>query len=294
MLSISEELLCPIFTVSSRKDLYVMKSMITVVKEQIQNFYLIRRLSIFEVRSENSNNYLGILWELIKPMLLISIYAFVFGVGIRGGRDTGSDIPFLPWLLAGIVIWFFFNPGLTNGTKSIYKRAEMISKMNFPMSVIPTYVILSKLYAHLFLVVVVFLILQFWVSPTVYLIQLPYYTFATVVLLISICLLTSTLATVARDVQMFITSTTRMLLYLSPILWAPESSKNLPDIVVTIMKLNPLYYVVEGYRHALLGESWYFLENPQYTLYFWFVVLFFLTVGSMLHMKFRDRFVEFI
>lgn len=272
-----------------------MKSMITVLREQIQNFYLIRRLSIFEVKSENSNNYLGILWELLKPMILISIYGFVFGVGIRSGRSLSSDIDFLPWLLAGIVIWFFFNPSLTNGTKSIYKRAEMISKMNFPTSVIPTYVILSKLYAHLFLVVAIFLILQIWhFTPTVYLLQLPYYTFATVVLLVAVCLLTSTLATIARDVQMFITSTTRMLLYLSPILWDPESSNNLPDFVVTIMKLNPLYYVVEGYRHALLGESWYFLEDPEYTVYFWVFVLLFLAFGSILHMKFRDRFVEFI
>lgn len=271
-----------------------MKSFLKVIREQIANFYLIRRLSVFEVKSENRNNYLGILWELIKPMILISVYAFVFGVGIRGGRETGSDVDFLPWLLAGIVIWFFFNPGLTNGSKSIYTRIQMISKMNFPVSVIPTYVILSKLYSHLFLVVLIFIILQFWhITPTIYLLQLPYYTFATVVLLVAICLLTSTLSTIARDVQMFITSTTRMLLYLSPILWNPEV-KGLPDWIVTVMKINPMYYVVEGYRHSLLGESWYFLDHPQYTLYFWFIVLLFLIFGSMLHMKFRDRFVEFI
>lgn len=272
-----------------------MNSMITVLKEQIQNFYLIQRLSVFEVKSANSNNYLGLLWELIKPMILISIYAFVFGVGIRGGRSIGDDIDFLPWLLAGIGIWFFFNPGLTSGTSSVFKKAELISKMNFPMSVIPTYIIMSKLYSHLFLVVVVFLILQFLgFSPTIYLIQIPYYTFAALAILVAICLVTSTLATIARDVHMFISSTTRILLYLSPILWDPESAKQIPDVVVTIMKLNPVYYLVEGYRHALLGQSWYFLEHPQYTLYFWFLVIVLMMFGSMLHLKFRSRFVEYI
>ena len=53
-----------------------------VLKEQIKNFYLIRRLSVYEMKSANNDNYLGILWEIINPMIQISIYWFVFGFGI--------------------------------------------------------------------------------------------------------------------------------------------------------------------------------------------------------------------
>ncbi|HEX7063880.1 MAG TPA: ABC transporter permease [Bacillales bacterium] len=271
-----------------------MNAMFTIVREQFKNFYLIRRLSMFEVKSDNSNNYLGILWEVIKPMILIGIYWVVFGFGIRG-RDEVNGIEYLPWLLAGIVVWFFFHSALDNGSKAIYKRVKMISKMNFPMSAIPTYVILSKFYSHLMLLAIILIILQFFgFTVSLYLLQLPYYIFATLALLVSVCLLTSTLTTVVRDIQMFISSTMRMLLYLSPILWTPETNKDLPEFVGTIMKLNPLYYIVEGYRSSLLGTSWYFAEHAQYTMYFWLVVLLFLVFGSMLHMKFRTRFVEFI
>ena len=48
-----------------------MSSALTVLKEQIKNFYLIRRLSVYEMKSANSNNYLGILWEIINPMIQI-------------------------------------------------------------------------------------------------------------------------------------------------------------------------------------------------------------------------------
>ena len=51
----------------------------TVLKEQIQNFYLIRRLSLYELKSKNKNNYLGMAWEVINPSIQILIYWFVFG-----------------------------------------------------------------------------------------------------------------------------------------------------------------------------------------------------------------------
>lgn len=258
-----------------------------VLKEQIKNFYLIRRLSAYEMKSANNDNYLGILWEIINPMIQISIYWFVFGFGIfNRGRD------FLPWLIAGIVVWFFVNPATTQASKSIYSRLGMVSKMSFPMSVIPTYVIFAKLYQHLMLLAVIIVILSTLGDiPTVYMIQLPYYMFATVALLVSFGLITSTLSTIIRDVNNMVTSLMRILFYLTPILWIMDEAKH-PQIV-QIMKLNPLYYIVEGYRASLLGESWYFIENWQYTLYFWVILLVFFMIGSYLHVKFRDRFVDF-
>ncbi|MCG4627826.1 teichoic acid ABC transporter permease, partial [Anaerostipes hadrus] len=80
-----------------------MKSAITVLKEQINSFYLIIRLSLYEVRSENRNNYLGILWEVINPMIQLAIYWFVFGFGLRGGHPQPG---YIPWLFAGSSIWF--------------------------------------------------------------------------------------------------------------------------------------------------------------------------------------------
>lgn len=262
-----------------------------VLKEQITNFYLIKRLSAYEMKSANSNTYLGILWEIINPMIQISIYWFVFGFGIFNRQGVDGH-PFLPWLMAGIVVWFFVNPATTQASKSIYSRLGMISKMSFPMSVIPTYVIFAKLYQHLMLLAVIIVILAtIGFAPTVYILQLPYYLFAVVALLVSFSLITSTLATIVRDVQNMITSLMRILFYLTPILWILNETQH--PTIVQIMKLNPLYYIIEGYRASLLGESWYFIENWQYSLYFWAVLLFFFIIGAYLHVTFRDRFVDF-
>ena len=93
------------------------------------------------------------------------------------------------------------------------------------MSVIPTYVIFAKLYQHLMLLAVIIVILStLGYMPTVYMIQLPYYLFATVALLVSFGLITSTLATIIRDVNNMVTSLMRILFYLTPILWILDES----------------------------------------------------------------------
>jgi teichoic acid transport system permease protein len=268
-----------------------MKSAITVLKEQIKSFYLIRRLSLYEVKSQNKNNYLGMLWEILNPGIQIAIYWFVFGYVIRGTDRDVNGYPFFPWLLAGLILWFFINPAITQGSKAIYSRIRIIAKMSFPVSVIPTYVIFSRLYPHLLLLVIGIILLQFLGFPvSLYYLQLPYFIFAAVALIVSISLLTSTLATIVRDVQMVVQSLMRMLLYLTPILWARE----LPGFLSVIFKLNPFYYLVEGYRASLLYHEWFIFTEWRLTLYFWFVVLLFFTVGSSVHVKFRKHFVDYL
>ncbi|TCT19884.1 teichoic acid transport system permease protein [Melghiribacillus thermohalophilus] len=268
-----------------------MKAAIIVLKEQIKYFYLIRRLSLYELKSTTTNNYLGMAWEIINPSIQIAIYWFVFGYGIRQHQPV-EGIPFFQWMLAGIVVWFLINQGILKGTKSIYSKIKILAKMNFPMSVIPNYVLFSQLYPHLLLLLIVIILLQLIGYPiSIYYLQIPLYVFGVMSILFSITLITSTLATIAQDVQMFLQSIMRMLLYLSPILW-PLSL--LPDWLQTVMKINPFYYIVEGYRHSLLGKGWFFIEEWSYSLYFWALVLILFTLGSYLHVKFRRHFVDFI
>ncbi|MFG6147965.1 ABC transporter permease [Halobacillus sp. B23F22_1] len=271
-----------------------MKSALTVIKEQVNYFYLVRRLSLYEIKSSNMNNYLGMLWELINPAIQISIYWFVFGFGIRNRVGEGG-MDFFPWMLSGIVVWFLINQGLIEASKSIFKKIKMLSKMNFPMSVIPSYVIFSKFYPHLTLLALVMVILNaMGFTISIYYIQLPLYMIGVLALLYAISLITSTLATIVRDVQMFLQSTLRMLLYLSPILWDVSQFGEDLNWLKILMKINPFYYVVESYRTSLLGQGWYFIEEWQYTLYFVGVIAVLFIIGAALHVKFRRHFIDFL
>ena len=268
-----------------------MKSMFTVIKEQIQSFYLICRLSMFEIKSNNNDNYLGLAWEFINPMIQIFIYWVIFGIGIRGGQDI-NGVPFFLWMLSGISLWFFANPAILDGTRSIRKRIGMVSKMSFPMSTIPTYVIFANLYQHLLILAAVIVILQFQgYTVSVYYLQLPYYLFAAIVFMLALTLITSTLSMIINDVQKLTQAIMRMVFYVTPLIWY---SPSLPGPLMTLIKVNPLTYLVEGYRASLLGGSWYFIDNIEYTLYFWGLTLILLMIGSSLHLRFRDHFVDYL
>lgn len=272
-----------------------MNYVLTVLKEQINSFYLAVRLSFYEVKSMNNNHYLGMGWELLNPLIQLGVYWIVFGMGIRGNQGVevgGVTVPFIFWLCAGMSVWFFIHSSIMAGTKSIYQRLGMLSKMNFPLSTIPMYIILTNFYSHVLLVMAVSVIIFFSdsVNIDIQIIQLFYYMFATIVFLFSLSLVTSTLATLVRDVTMIVQSVLRMLLYLTPLLWVPG---NLPGPIELFMKLNPIAYLVNGYRDALLGAGW-FWDNLTYTAYFWSIVLLLLTVGSALHVRFRKYFIDYL
>lgn len=276
-----------------------MKSAILVLKEQIKNFYLIRRLSLYELKSANNSNYLGMTWEILNPLIQILIYWFVFGYGIRERADIeiepGVFIQFLPWMLSGFILWFFFYQSTIQGSKSVYTRLKMLAKMNFPMSVIPNFVIFSQIYIHIFMMIIAIIILHlFNYYVNIFYLQLIYFLFATVVFSYALALITSTLSTIIRDIHMFLNSSLRMLLYLSPILWNVASSDDVANWIKIVMKLNPLYYLIEGYRSGFLGLGWYFIDNWIYTLYFWGVTFILFLIGASIHVKFRKYFIDFL
>lgn len=273
-----------------------MKSAIIVIKEQIRHIHLIRRLSWYELISQNRNNYLGMTWEVLNPSIQILIYWFVFGT-LRERAPieiAGQEVPFYSWLLAGFFLWVFLYQATIQGSKSIYTRLRMLSKMNFPMSVIPNFAIFSQLYVHLILLTITIIILQFnGYFINVYYLQFVYFIFASLSLVFALSLITSTLSTIIRDIHMFLNSTLRMFLYLSGVLWPITQLSDFPAIM-NLMKLNPLFYLIEGYRSALFGTDWYFITHWQYSLYFWTLVIVLFLFGSILHVKFRRHFIDYL
>ncbi|MBP1950585.1 ABC transporter permease [Virgibacillus litoralis] len=273
-----------------------MKSVITVIKEQIEYFYLIRRLSLYELKSQNRNNYLGMAWEIISPAIQILIYWFVFStLRTRGAVEVGEEnVPFFAWLLAAFFLWIFFYQSTIQGSKSIYTRLRMLSKMNFPMSIIPNFVIFSRFYVHLVMLGITIAILQFFgYFVNIYYLQLLYFIFASFCLFFAISLITSTLSTIIRDVHVFLNSTLRMMLYLSGVLW-PLTLLSDFETLMNLMQLNPLHYLIEGYRYALFGVDWYFITYWKYTLFFWGLVIVLFLFGAKIHVKFRKHFIDYL
>ena len=87
----------------------------------------------------------------------------------------------------------------------------------------------------------------------------------------------------------------RMLMYFSPVIWECRFGDSVPHhhFLNFAMKLNPVYYIVQGYRDSVFyGKA--FWQHPALTAYFWVVTLIVFVFGCMLMYKFKRKFIDLI
>ncbi|WP_226618607.1 ABC transporter permease [Cytobacillus firmus] len=267
-----------------------MKVIQEILKEQLANIYLIFTLARYDIKGKYQLHYLGAAWQYLSPALQILIYWFVFGIGIRGGQPV-DGVPFIIWLLVGLIPWFFISPSIIQGANSVFTRISLVSKMKFPVSVLPSVTIVSNTFNFIVMLLILGILLVIYgINPGVYILQLPYYLISLFFFLFSITLLFSTISTIVRDFQLVLQSLTRMMLYLTPILW---DMSRLPVSLVKILMLNPIFYLIEGFRKTFLGQGWFF-NDLIYMSYFWITCILILYIGALVHMKFRKQFMDYI
>jgi teichoic acid transport system permease protein len=260
-----------------------------VVREQFKNINLIFKLSSYDIKSKYQMHYLGTMWQFINPLIQVMIYWVIFGIGIRHGAPVNGT-PYLLWLLCGLIPWFFIAPTVIQGSNSIYSKVTLVSKMKFPVSVLPTITIVGNFFSFtLMFAFLILLMFVYHVTLTFYFFQIIYYFICLGALIFAMTILFSTLTAMVRDFQLLIQSIMRMLLYVSPVLWNVSKAPQLE----AILKLNPFFYVIQGIRDSLLSTG-LFYEDMPYMIYFWSITLLILFLGSMLHVKFRDKFVDYL
>jgi teichoic acid transport system permease protein len=261
-----------------------------VFNEHINNIYMIIRLAKYDVVLNHRDAYLGFLWFVIGPLLQIGTYWFAFGLGIRNGKAV-NGVPYFQWMLPGIISWFFISSCILKGSKSIYSKASIIKKIKFPTSIIPTTEVVGQLFDHICMVIIMLLILfTQGYNFKLYNLQLVYYIFCALVFGIAISMVNSVLTMVAIDLQKMVQSVVKMLFFATPILWTMDK---MPKQVQFIMKLNPIYYITNGYRTSFFHSTKY-TNNIEFTCFFWVLTIALLVIGSQLLYKLRHKFIDLI
>lgn len=269
-----------------------------IMKEHIDNWYKIIKLSYYDFITPLRDTYLGAIWIILNPLTQIGVYWFVFGIGIRGGKEV-DGFPFILWMLSGIVPWFFISSCIMSGALCIYSKASILTKMKFPTSIIPTYNTLTQLMNNIPIIGVTIIIYALYgFKATIYYIQIPYYILAATIMCIGISLLTSALVIAIRDVNRIVGTIVRFMFYLTPILWQISKPEKLlqPSKIQQLMellKLNPFIYIIDGFRNSLLYNKWFF-EDISGTVYYWGVTILVCIIGISIHMRLRNRFSDLV
>ncbi|MDD5438857.1 MAG: ABC transporter permease [Candidatus Omnitrophica bacterium] len=251
-----------------------------------------KRSAVLELAKNDFKNrylgsYLGILWAFIQPAVYILIIWFVFQVGFKS--KPVDNYPFIIWLMAGAVPWFFFAESLANATNAVCENSYLVKKIVFPIGVLPIVKVVSSLFVHIFFVAVLLVIYcAYGYRPGIYLVQVLYYLMAAVALVLGLSFMTSALLVFVKDVRQCIDIILQFGFWVTPIFWSVDI---LPEHYRFIIKANPVYYVTEGYRNSLIFHKW-FWEYPAEGIYFWVFTLVTIVLGASFFIKLKPHFAD--
>jgi len=264
------------------------KEFFSFFKDIYHNKRLLIKFSLNDFKSRYAGSFLGIFWAFINPMVTIFVYWFVFDKGLKSGMTDGQ-IPFVLYLTTGIISWFFFSDTLMSATNCFREYSYLVKKVVFNIRILPTAKLLSNLYTHLFFIGIAFIMTSLYgFHPTIYALQIIYYLFCLIMFLTGLTWITASIQPFFSDITQLINVVMQVLMWGTPILW---SIKTFPEKYHLMFKLNPLYYIVQGYRDAFFSRGWFWQYDTS-TLYFWCFTLIMMIIGSSIYGRLRPHFSD--
>ena len=262
----------------------------TLPVELFQNRHLIWKLAKNDFKKRYAGSYLGAVWAMAQPVVTVAMYYIVFEkiMGNQVNRGNG-DIPFVLFLTAGLVPWFYFTEALNSGTNAMLEYNYLVKKVVFKISILPIIKIIAATFIHAFFVVVLLIVAAVYgYYPTVYTLQIIYYSACLFIFVLALCYTTCSVVVFFRDLAQIINIVLQIGMWATPILWNIDS---LSGWWIIVLKLNPLVYIVNGYRSAICEREWFFQDFFS-TMYFWIVTVVLFGIGAALFKRLKVHFAD--
>ena len=253
---------------------------------------LIWKLAKNDFKNRFASSYLGKVWAFVQPVITVALYWFVFDyvMGARAEALAGTiQIPYVIWLTAGLVPWFFFSEAITGGTMALLEYSYLVKKVVFKISVIPIIKIISASFTHIFFVcfmLVVYVCMGY--TPDLYLLQIPYFSFCLFLFVLALVYSTCAMVLFFRDLAQIINIGLQIGMWATPILW---DLNTVPPVMQFVLKINPMFYIVNGFRSAMFENTW-FWQDFYSTMYFWIVTVVLFGIGALIFRRLKVHFAD--
>lgn len=283
----------PVATLGENAMTTFLNKFFSLPKELWNNRRLIWKLSKNDFKTRYAGSYLGIIWAFVQPVITILVYWLVFEKGFSAKAEmfkSGVEVPFVVYLTSGLVPWFFFSEAVSQSTNALLEYNYLVKKVVFKISVLPLIKIIAACFIHVFFVAVllaIYFIYGYGFTP--YLFQLVYYSFCMFILVLALSYTFCSVVIFFRDLSQIVAIALQIGMWATPIMWSITRIEG--TVFETIFKLNPLYYVVNGYRQSLFGQTWFF-EDWRLTIYFWVVTILLFAFGTVVFKRLKPHFAD--
>ena len=203
-----------------------------------------------------------------------------------------NDVPYVVWLTAGLVPWFFFNEAVTTGANVMNEYNYLVKKVVFKVGILPFIKTVSATFIHIFFIAVLLVMyFLYGFKPGLQIIELLYYSFCLFMIALAITYITSAVTVFFKDLLQIINILLMVGMWGTPILWHISMVEEKIPKLVPLFRFNPINYIIEGYRSALFEGIWVH-ERWLDTLVFWGIVAVLFAIGAYVFKELRPLFAD--
>ncbi len=256
--------------------------------ELFQNRHLIWKLAKNDFKKRYAGSYMGAVWAMVQPVVTVAMYYVVFEIIMPGASRT-DEAPFVLFLTAGLVPWFFFNEAWNNGTNALREYDYLVKKVVFKISILPIIKVIAATFIHGFFVLVLLVVAAIYgYYPSVYTLQIFYYSACLFIFVLALSYMTCAIVVFFKDLSQIINIVLQIGIWATPVLW---DINTVNAKWVMVLKLNPMVYIVNGYRSAIYGHEWFFWDFFS-TMYFWIVTVVLFGLGALVFKRLKVHFAD--
>lgn len=221
--------------------------MLTRVRSIVARRQVLQLLVSRDLKVKYADSALGYLWSVLDPLMMAAVYWFVFTVIFT--RGVGQE-PYILFLLLGMLPWNWASGVINDSTKALTADAKLVRSSNLMREVWVLRVVGSKGMEFLLsLPVVLLFVLIYRQTPSWYVLAFPLAIVLQAMFLVGVALALAPVTVLFTDVQRLVRIVTRVLFYLSPVIYGVQDVYNrAPEWVHFLYVLNPLSGIFDLYR----------------------------------------------
>ncbi len=233
----------------------------------------------------------GPLWFFIQPVFTTITFVLIFGK-LAGISTDGLPQPL--FYLAGITAWSYFSECLIKTSTVLRDNANIFGKVYFPRIIMPISIVVSNLVKFMvqFLLFIIVLIYYFLAGNNFkidyHIMLLPFLVILMAAQGLGLGLIISSLTTKYRDLALLLGFGVQLFMYATPVAYPLNS---ISGKLKTVIQLNPITYIIEGFRKSILGVGDFDLYKFAYIFIVSIIILF---IGVLIFNKVEKNFVDTI
>jgi len=210
---------------------------------------LIQSLVVRDLKARYRGSVLGFFWSFFNPLLLLSVYSFVFTV-VMPGLHAKEIEPFALFMFCGILPWTWFSSSLIESAGSLIAGGNLIKKVLFPAEVLPIVTVLANMMHFFFGLPILVLFLVYYRHPpdALDLVWFPVTVLVQLVFTVGLALFLSAMTVHFRDLRDILSNLLTLWFFATPIIYSIQSA---PGLSKRVLDSNPMTHIIVSYQEIL-------------------------------------------